>query len=105
MKKNKFSDLIGIGLKKKESLKKRVGSNIRKQSEFILSNMNLNCFKKILFTKKVGQTLNIILKKHLLKIVNMKNYRGFRHKNLYPVRGQRTHTNAKTVKKIKKIIR
>jgi len=30
----------------------------------------------------------------------MRTYRGIRHKNRYPVRGQRTKTNAKTQKRI-----
>jgi len=34
----------------------------------------------------------------LLKVI--KSYKGMRHKNRYPVRGQRTKTNAKTQKRI-----
>lgn len=30
---------------------------------------------------------------------NIKSYKGIRHKLRYPIRGQRTHTNAKTAKK------
>jgi small subunit ribosomal protein S13 len=36
----------------------------------------------------------------IVLLQNMKNYRGFRHKNRYPVRGQRTKTNAKTQKRM-----
>jgi small subunit ribosomal protein S13 len=31
--------------------------------------------------------------------IDLKNYKGIRHKYKYPVRGQRTRTNAKTTKK------
>jgi len=33
------------------------------------------------------------------KLVSIKSYRGLRQKKRLPVRGQRTHTNAKTAKK------
>jgi len=35
------------------------------------------------------------------KLINLKNYKGFRRIKKLPVRGQRTHTNAKTCKKIR----
>ena len=45
-----------------------------------------------------------LLKVRLLaakKLVSIKSYRGLRRKKGFPVRGQRTHTNAKTAKKIR----
>ena len=33
-------------------------------------------------------------------LISTKSYRGMRHKNKYPVRGQRTSTNARTQKRI-----
>ena len=32
--------------------------------------------------------------------INIKNFKGMRHKQKYPARGQRTHTNAKTKRKM-----
>jgi small subunit ribosomal protein S13 len=37
----------------------------------------------------------------LQKLVNIKSYRGLRRKKGFPVRGQRTHTNARTAKRIR----
>jgi small subunit ribosomal protein S13 len=34
-------------------------------------------------------------------LIKNKSYRGKRHKMYYPVRGQRTHTNARTVKRVR----
>lgn len=56
---------------------------------------------------KTVQTLNIILASDLKKIkmlttkrlVSIKSYRGLRKNQGLPVRGQRTHTNAKTARK------
>lgn len=39
----------------------------------------------------------------LKKLVHIKSYRGLRRINGLPVRGQRTHTNAKSAKKFKKL--
>lgn len=35
------------------------------------------------------------------KLVSIKSYRGLRRKKGLPVRGQRTHTNAKTAKRVR----
>lgn len=39
-------------------------------------------------------------KANIKRLIMIKTYRGFRHKVGLPVRGQRTHTNAKTMKKL-----
>ena len=47
--------------------------------------------------------LNTLKKKKLFcihKLQEMNSYRGYRHANGLPVNGQRTHTNARTQKKI-----
>lgn len=56
---------------------------------------------------KLVQTLNIVLASDLKKIkiltakrlTSIKSYRGLRKNQGLPVRGQRTHTNAKTARK------
>jgi len=41
------------------------------------------------------------IKKRVLYLQEIKTYKGIRHRKGLPVRGQRTHTNAKTRRKIK----
>jgi small subunit ribosomal protein S13 len=41
-------------------------------------------------------------KERIDELVSIKSYRGLRHRQGLPVRGQRTHTNARTVKKLRK---
>ena len=41
-------------------------------------------------------------KERIDELVSIKSYRGLRHRQGLPVRGQRTHTNAQTVKKLRK---
>lgn len=45
--------------------------------------------------KMCGRELFDYNRANLSFLKNIKSYRGLRHKNNYPVRGQRTHTNAK----------
>lgn len=56
--------------------------------------------------ESLNLSLNNELKKlksiALKKLVNIKSYRGLRRVRGLPVRGQRTHTNAKSAKKNKR---
>lgn len=52
---------------------------------------------------KVEQVLKQINKTKLNELLEIKNIRGIRRSAGLPVHGQRTHTNAKTAKKFKKI--
>ena len=52
---------------------------------------------------KIEDILKQSKKKRLNELLEIKSYRGIRQSIGLPVRGQRTHTNAKTSKKLKKI--
>ena len=52
---------------------------------------------------KIEEILKESKKKKLNILLDIKSYRGIRQSIGLPVRGQRTHTNAKTSKKLKKI--
>src|SRR6266508_2127143 len=41
---------------------------------------------------------------HIKRLIEIGSYRGFRHRRSLPVRGQRTHTNARTRKGPKKTV-
>ena len=47
--------------------------------------------------------LQRMMKQRIDELASMKSFRGLRHRQGLPVRGQRTHTNARTVKKLRKI--
>ena len=53
----------------------------------------------MLNTTLIGKKLQDSIKEKISFIKNHKTYKGLRHKSSLPVRGQRTHTNAKTCKK------
>jgi small subunit ribosomal protein S13 len=79
----------------------------------ILKNLKINHESKVnqLSLNDVKRITNIIEKFYLIEgklrsklltdvknLIDMKSYRGIRHMKNLPVRGQRTHTNAKTRK-------
>jgi small subunit ribosomal protein S13 len=75
--------------------------------------LSLNLKIKDLSTSQIHQIIKVVessgyviandLKRVLLqakqRLISMKSYRGLRRKKGFPIRGQRTHTNAKTAKK------
>lgn len=97
---------------------KKYGTNIKTWIKFVnnvgLNNRRLNALNKQDTPTKFSHLFDIYIKDQLfgrelrrktkeniefLEKINC--YRGIRHKNGYPVRGQRTHTNAKRKKKFK----
>lgn len=52
------------------------------------------------FFRPIGAKLKTLDKTRCQRLINIQSYRGRRHKFGYPVRGQRTHTNARTQKKL-----
>ncbi len=51
----------------------------------------------------IKSDLQRILKQKIDDLVSIKSYRGIRHRQGLTVRGQRTHTNARTCKKFRKV--
>jgi small subunit ribosomal protein S13 len=62
---------------------------VRRLTEFIQANY------------LVGDELKRSVRDSILKLINMKCYRGLRHSAGLPVHGQRTHTNASTARKFR----
>lgn len=94
-------ELYGINTYQSTKLCKKLGinptTNINKlnknQLNKLISYLNKNIEIEQLLIKK---------KKNIVKnLLEIKSYRGIRHTLGLPVRGQRTHTNAKTTKKFK----
>jgi small subunit ribosomal protein S13 len=65
-------------------------NHIRRISKYILSNF------------QVGGLLKKHNQDNIKKKIKLRIYQGIRHKLNLPVRGQRTHTNAQTRKRLKK---
>ena len=52
------------------------------------------------YYRPLGDNLKEINISNCQRLINIQSYRGRRHKLGYPVRGQRTHTNAKNQKRL-----
>ncbi len=79
----------------------------------ILDTANVDAFKKIqdLSEEEVNRIRQVIenegnvegdlrkdISMHIKRLIEIGSYRGYRHRRSLPVRGQRTHTNARTRK-------
>lgn len=95
--------LYGINIYQSKKICKNIGINpqitINK-----LKNNHVNCLVNYINKNiKIEQFLKKGEKNKINKLLEIKNIRGIRQSQGLPVNGQRTHTNAKTVKKLKNI--
>lgn len=96
----RIKNIKGLGNNSIIALRSIFGINLKKQSKFNIPYISTLRIKKFLRIKKTDILLQTLIKKRINNHILIKSYIGIRHKNSYPVRGQRTHTNAKTQKKL-----
>ena len=94
----KLFSLFGVGNNIKSHFIERCGINKRINPIYLKYRHFLRLHKTI-SNIETGKVLKENVKKNILNLIKIKTYKGIRHKTNYPVRGQRTHTNAKTSKK------
>ena len=99
-----LSKIFGIGkfLSKKICSKLGISKNIKFNTlnNTQIENISLLINENFYF----GSLYKQILQKRKTRLIKISSYRGFRFKQKLPARGQRTHTNAKTAKKLSTII-
>lgn len=96
-----LTSIYGIGLKVAEDIctKLGIGNSVRIKQ---LTNTQLEKLTNILSqSKSIGLELKQQKRKNIQRLVKIASYRGFRHTEGLPSRGQRTHGNARTARKIK----
>lgn len=99
-----LTNIYGIGKATSFLICKKLGFSLN------LKTKNLNEEQQIEIVKLID-SLNLILNNDLKKLkslklkklISIKSYRGLRRVNGLPVRGQRTHTNAKSARKNRKL--
>ena len=99
-----LTDIYGIGDSTSRLICKKLGFSVNLK----VKDLSEEQLEELLETIK---SLNLVLagdlKKlkilNLKKLVDIKSYRGLRRSRGFPVRGQRTHTNAKTARKNSRI--
>jgi small subunit ribosomal protein S13 len=91
--------LYGIGI----SLAKKICNELNFAPELTIKQLTgkqqFEIAKKIKEEFRVEENLKEIVKNNIQRYILNGSVRGFRHKNNLPVRGQRTHTNARTAAK------
>jgi len=93
-------DLFGIGL----TLSKKVCRELDLAPNLCIENLTESqqyaISKKLKEDYYIENNLRELIKNNVQNYILNGSVRGFRHKNHLPVRGQRTHTNAKTPKRV-----
>jgi len=100
MKINKIKNIKGIGFSTVYDIRCLFGVNIKNYTKFDLSYNGILRIKKYLRLQKTASLLQTLIKKRISTSISIKSYKGLRHKSGYPIHGQRTHTNAKTQRKL-----
>ncbi len=77
-----------LGISREKYLKQLTPSEVEQLTQLITQNY------------EIGLDVRRIVNKNIQRLIVIGVYRGFRHTQGLPVRGQRTHGNSKTVRKI-----
>jgi len=94
-------ELLDFGINQKliKSFSINYGINSNKRFVQLKKKLYLKLSNRFKYLR-VGKFLQKSISKNIEFLIKIKSYKGIRHKLKYPARGQRTHTNAKTKKKI-----
>jgi small subunit ribosomal protein S13 len=95
---NSLTSIFGIGKSKAKKICFQIG--IQSKCNYkSLRDIQLKKVRQALMLEIIGKRLNRQKKHDILTLIKKKCYRGTRHRNKLPVRGQRTHSNAKSQKR------
>ncbi len=90
--------IYGIGPAKSEMICERVGIAADRRVQDLTDSEILQIRETIDSDLMVEGDLRREVSQNVKRLMDMGNYRGLRHRRGLPVRGQRTHTNARTRK-------
>ncbi len=90
--------ILGIGRSSSQKILSTAGIDGNRKSDD-LTESDINTIRKIVETDyKVEGDLRREVSMNIKRLMEIGTYRGLRHRKSLPVRGQRTHTNARTRK-------
>jgi small subunit ribosomal protein S13 len=92
-----LANIYGIGLKQSKTICKKLGFSINLKFNDVSEDQIIKIIKTIeLSSLLVASDLKKYRSTKFKDLISIKSYRGLRRNAGLPVRGQRTHTNAKT---------
>lgn len=103
--KSSLTSIFGIGHFFSENYCKELGFNPNSKYGALTNKQKAALGNCILDNKKnmKQEDLSRSISEKILHLIDIRCYRGLRHKNSLPLRGQRTHTNGKTAKKLNRM--
>lgn len=95
-----LSSIYGIGRKRADD----ITTQLKFSDQMIMSDLtrhDINLIAKIIADDYVVESeLRKLERSEIHRLMSVRSYRGVRHRQGLPLRGQRTHTNGKTQKKL-----
>lgn len=93
--------LYGVGRSRSQAILKEAGIDFGKKTSELTAEEE-NTIKNVIETIKLEADLKREVSGNIKRLKDIKSYRGSRHARRLPARGQRTKTNARTLKGVKK---
>jgi len=93
-------NIFGLGEIRAKKLMYLLRLTTRSKKEFLQEKYRLEDLTEILSLLCVGDKLRLNILSHLVKLKTNESFRGLRSSAKLPIRGQRTHTNAKSQTKL-----
>ena len=94
-----LSKIFGIGLKKADLVCAEFGLSDDVLLQDLINKQIDQISQFISLHYTIDSELRVTIMNDIKRFILIGSYRGFRHNDGLPVRGQRTHTNAKTCRK------
>lgn len=94
-----LTEIYGIGIKTSTKLVAEAGISPWVRVSEITEEQHELLIKKIKSELQIEQNLRDFIQSNIQRLILAGTRRGFCHRNHLPVRGQRTHTNARTARK------
>ena len=95
--------IVGIGLSASQQILKKTGVNPDTRVKELSPEQVAKIRDLISNEYKVEGALRSEIQMNIKRLMDIGSYRGLRHRRNLPVRGQRTHTNSRTRRGIRRI--
>jgi small subunit ribosomal protein S13 len=94
-----LTEVYGIGLSRAKALCYQIGATPTTKASELRPFHISQLYAAVDSQFTVGNDLRDATRSSIQRLMRIRCYRGIRHKERLPVRGQRTHTNARTQKR------